>query len=112
MSHFVFELNLALSVGPVVTDGDIGSPCHNLKQGRRISCSRFSEYGSRLRLTPNRSRSIFVTSYRPVAVLALSGGPTATATKRIREAGTLGFTSPVINHVLVEVGIYLAMIWE
>ena len=96
MSHFVFELNLALSVGPVVTDGDTGSPCHNLKQGRQISSSRFSEYGPRLRLTPSRSRSIFVTSYRPVAVLTFSRCATATATKRIREAGTLGFTSPVI----------------
>ena len=42
------------------------------------------------------SSSIFLTRYSPVAILALSGGATATATKRGWEAGTLGFTSPEI----------------
>ena len=42
----------------------------------------------------NLSPSFFLAPNRTVAILTLSGGATAAATKRVWEAGTLGFTSP------------------
>ena len=54
-------------------------------------------------LSPSWSQSIFPTAYRPVTVLTLSRGAAATASKRVGEAGTLGFTSPAIMVTSVEV---------
>ena len=54
-------------------------------------------------LSPSWSQIIFPTAYRPVTVLTLSRGAAATASKRVWEAGTLGFTSPAIMVTSVEV---------
>ena len=66
------------------------------------------------RQSPSRCRSpsIFLAPYRPVAILTLSGGATATAAEGIWEAGTLGFTSPEIMAMSLEFNIDLAIICE
>ena len=93
------ELGRALSV-PIGVEMSVASA----RPSRSPSWSRNQS------MSPSWSPNIFPTGYRPVAVLTLSRGATATATKRIWEAGTLGFTSPVIMELSVEVGLYLAVI--
>ena len=171
-----FEVNLALGVGPVVADGDAGSPGHHLQHGRLACSFGFSRSGllnqqlivywwwclvaslvrpvqscfcwshpitavswvdvaevtaisfenaifaaiqisaasARPSLSPSRCRSpsIFLAPYLPVAILTLSGGATAAPTKGVWEAGTLGFTSPEIMAMSLELNLDLAIICE
>ena len=93
------ELGRALSV-PIRVEMSVASA----RPSRSPSWSRNQS------MSPSWSPNIFPTAYRPVAVLTLSRGATATATKRIWEAGTLGFTSPVIMQLSVEVRLNLAVI--
>ena len=99
-----FEVDLALGEGPVVADGDAGSSGHHLEQGGLADTFGFSGLdwsASRRSPSPGRSPSsglspgevfFFLTADRLVAVLTLSGGSTAAASKRVWEAGTLDFT--------------------
>ena len=114
-----FEVDLALGEGPVVADGDAGSSGHHLEQGGLADTFGFSGLdwsGSRRSPGPGRSPSstlspreiffiFFLTADGPVAVLTLSWGATTAASKRVWEAGTLDFTTPVIVAISVEVEI-------
>ena len=93
------ELGPALSV-PIGVEMSVASA----RPSRSPSWSRNQS------MSPSWSPNIFPTGYRLVAVLTLSRGATASATTRIWEAGTLGFTSPVIMQLSVEVGLNLALI--
>ena len=110
-------MDLALGEGPVVADGDAGSSGHHLEQGGLADTFGFSGLdwsASRRSPGPGRSPSsglspgevfFFLTADRLVAVLTLPGGATTAASKRVWEAGTLDFTTPVIIAISVEVEI-------